>query len=77
MEAAEAAKAAAEGAAVPPVVEEKEEGQSDPAATTENVEEDGVEKTEVCFFKLNLQWQRKLSKILATISVGVLFNLCV
>ena len=50
MEAAEAAKAAAEGAALPPVVEEKEEGQGDPAATTENVEEDGVEKTEVCFF---------------------------
>ena len=28
----------------------KKKGQGDPAATTENVEEDGVEKTEVCFF---------------------------
>ena len=46
IEASEAAKAAAEGAALPPVVEEKEEAQVDPSAATENAE-DAAEKTEV------------------------------
>ena len=46
-EAAEAAKAAAEGAALPPVVEEKEEGATDPSANAENTEQEETDKVEV------------------------------
>ena len=60
-EAAEAAKAAAEGAALPPVVEEKEEGATDPSAPAENIEQDETEKAEV--------WLNEMSAYLGTYNI--------